>query len=58
MIRFMAVLTALTLNVNGLGEVHKIKELWKEIPRTNMICLQETYLSVGQECFFSICTEF
>ncbi len=52
MIRFMAVLTTLTLNINGLSEVHKIKELWKEILRTNVICLQETHLSVGQEYAF------
>ena len=52
MIRFMAVLTTLTLNVNSLGEVYKIKDLWKEIPRTNVICLQETHLSVGQEYAF------
>ena len=50
----MAVLTALTLNINGLSEVHKIKELWKEIPRTDVICLQETHLSVGQEYTFSL----
>ncbi len=38
-----------TLNVNGIHHSHKWKDLWQNLPRSNIICLQETHLTKAQE---------
>ena len=47
-------ITAVTLNVNGLRDAGKWSSLWSEIPRVDVICLQETYLSPDQEFSFQL----
>ena len=41
---WFAVLTAITLNVNGLSNKDKWLQLWKSMPRADIICFQETHL--------------
>ncbi len=48
------VLTALTLNANGLGSPEKWSRLWSEIPCTDIICLQETHLLQCNEFAFPL----
>ena len=46
------VLTVLTLNVNGLGCQEKWAKVWSEVPCTDIICFQETYLQSTNEFAF------
>ena len=48
------VLTALTLTVNGLGSQQKWSSLWKEVPHTDVLCLQEMHLSCQLEYSFAL----
>ena len=47
-------LTALTLNINGLGSSDKWSKLWLEIPYTDIICLQEIHLQQSNEFAFPL----
>ncbi len=68
MIPFLAVmLSAITLNVNGLHDQKKWGDLWCNLPKVDLICLQEIYLVPSQlyafklyvqkyDCFSSECS--
>ncbi len=45
MIIFLMMLTAVTLNVNGLKDPNKWSSLWSEVLQADLICMQKTYLS-------------
>ena len=47
-------LTFLTLNANGLHDDAKWHDLWYEIPRADIIYVQESYLDVSQEYAFGL----
>ena len=50
----LVIFTALTLNANGLRDPCKWTELWSEINRTDVICIQETHLDTNQEFAFCL----
>ena len=54
MIFTLVMFTALTLNANGLRDPCKQTELWSEINRTDVICIQETHLDTDQEFAFCL----
>ncbi len=51
---WFAVLTAIMLNVNGLGDKDKWLQLWKSMPRADIICFQETHLHTSLEFAFQL----
>ena len=51
---WFTVLTAITLNVNGLGNKDKWVQLWKTTPKVNIICFQETHLCTSLEFAFKL----
>ena len=51
---WFAVLTAITLNINGLCNKDKWLQLWKSMPRVNIICFQETHLRTSLEFAFQL----
>ena len=50
----MAMLSICTLNVNGIHDPLKWKDLWNLLPHTDIICLQEMYLTAAQEYAFKL----
>ncbi len=50
----MVMLSMCTLNVNGIYDPLKWKDLWNLLPCTDIICLQETHLATTQEYSFKI----
>ncbi len=54
MILLCIMITAVTLNINGLRDAGKWSSLWSEILRADVICLQETHLSLDQEYSFQL----
>ncbi len=51
-----ASLSVITLNVNGIHNSNKWKELWPYIPAIDVICFQETHLVKAQEYYFQLHT--
>ncbi len=51
---WFAVLTAITLNINGLGDKDKWLQLWKSTPKADIICFQETHLCTLLEFAFQL----
>ncbi len=51
---WLAFLTAITLNVNGLGDKDKWQELWQGISRPDILCFQETHLCTSLEFAFCL----
>ncbi len=51
---FLMMITAVTLNINGLKDPSKWSSLWSEILHADLICLQETHLSPEQEYSFQL----
>ncbi len=52
--QWVTVLTALTLNVNGLGDRDKWDDLWHNLPHCDILCFQEIHLIEKDEypfCF-------
>ena len=47
-------LTVVTLNVNGLHDQAKWEPPWRELPKADIICLQETHLTSQQERAFAL----
>ncbi len=46
---FLAVmLSVITLNMNGLHDQKKWGDLWHNLPKVDLICLQETHLVLSQ----------
>ena len=45
-------LTAITLNVNGVHSRDKCVDLWNAVPQSDIICFQETHLHPDQEYAF------
>ncbi len=56
MASFLLMLPLKTLNVNGIHSSDQWSELWNEIPKCDIITLQETYLVQAQEYTFSLHT--
>ncbi len=50
----MAILSAITLNANGLHDAEKWSDLWVVLPHVDLICLQETHLLKDQEFAFQL----
>ena len=47
-------LTVITLNANGLHDRNKWSDFWSEVPKCDVICVQETHLTPAQEYSFRI----
>ena len=47
-------MTAITLNVNGLGDKDKWLQLWESTPRADIICFQEIHLCTLLEFTFQL----
>ena len=47
-------ISLLTLNVNGLHDQLKWSSFWQEIPKKDIICIQESHLTAQQECSFCL----
>ncbi len=54
MIALWMAISLLTLNINGLHNYLKWLSFWQEIPRKDIICIQESHLMAQQECSFSL----
>ena len=50
----LVIYSIVTLNVNGLHDPVKWKDLWCELPRSDVICLQEMYLIPEQVYSFQL----
>ncbi len=50
-------LTLLISNVNGLHDPDKWAEVWHTVPPNDVLCFQETHLTVKQERAFSLCAQ-
>ena len=50
-------ISLLTLNINGLHNYLKWSSFWQEIPRKDIICIQESHLMAQQECSFILHTQ-
>ena len=51
---WFTVLTAITLNVNGLGDKDKWLDLWQTTPKADVLCFQETHLHTALEFAFQL----
>ncbi len=51
---WVAFLTVVTLNVNGLGDKDKWSEVWHGLPLTDVLCSQETHLYTYLEFAFEL----
>ncbi len=47
-------LTVVMWNANGLHDQAKWEPLWRELPKADIICLQETHLTSQQERAFAL----
>ena len=47
-------LMVLTLNVSGVHDPQKWSDIWSALPRSDIICLQETHLTQEQEYAFQL----
>ena len=47
-------LTLLMINANSLHDDHKWQDFWFEIPRLDIICIQQTHLDCTQELSFGL----
>ncbi len=50
-------LTVLTSNVNGIHDQTKWADVWRELPKHDVICLQEMHLISAQEFAFKLHTQ-
>ncbi len=51
---WFTILTAITLNVNGLGDKDKWTQLWSTLPCSDVLCFQETHLHTSLEFAFEL----
>ncbi len=51
---FCIALMVIILNANGLHNSSKWSNFWQEIPKNDIICVQETHLTPDQEYSFKI----
>ena len=50
----MVLLSFITLNVNGIHDPTKWLELWSYVPKSDVLCFQETHLTPAQEYSFQL----
>ncbi len=51
---FVMALTVFSSNVNGIHDNRKWADVWQDIPKQDIICLQETHLIAYQEYAFCL----
>ncbi len=51
---FLVMYSIVTLNANGLHDLHKWKQIWQNLPRCDIICLQEMHLTNTQIFAFQL----
>ena len=51
---WVAILTAITLNINGLGDKDKWSDLWQNVSKSDILCFQETHLHTSLEFAFCL----
>ncbi len=51
---WVTIFRAITLNINGLGDKNKWNDLWQNVPKSDVLCFQETHLHTSLKFAFCL----